>query len=84
MDKKQAFEMLKNEISGKLDEDTKSRLKNAKSSKEALSILESASIELDDDMLSAVAAGSDDEIDEVHLYFDRVCRDLCPRHCYTF
>ena len=87
MDKKQVFEMLKNEISGKLDEDTKSKLNNAKSSKEALAILEGVSIELDDEMLSAVAAGTDEEDEAGNLQWCKtkiVCRGQCPHYCYLF
>ena len=87
MDKEQAFEMLKNEISGKLDEDTKNRLKNAKSSQEALAILEETSIQLDDEMLSAVSAGSDDENENGELQWCAtkiVCRGQCPHYCYLF
>ena len=87
MDKKQVFEMLKNEISGKQDEDTKSKLNNAKSSKEALAILEGVSIELDDEMLSAVSAGSDDENENGELQWCAtkiVCRGQCPHYCYLF
>lgn len=57
MDKTGIINMLKSELEGKLDQDTINRLNEAKSSKEALSILEEASIELSDDVLSAVAGG---------------------------
>ena len=61
MDRTEVMNMLKSELEGKLDQDTINRLKEAKSSKEALSILEGASIELNDDMLAAVAGGGENE-----------------------
>ena len=77
MDQNKALEMLKDEISAKLDEDTIGRLKNAKSSKDALAILEGASIELDDELLSAVAAGTDEE-DGVYWCGDKhTCNNVC-------
>lgn len=85
MDKKQVFDMLKDEISGKLDADARGKLQNAKSPKDALSILEGASIELDDEILSAVAAG---ELDEGEIgedwCFNKQCGDLCPDYCWIF
>lgn len=63
MAKTDALNMLREELSKKLDDSTVKKLANAKSKKEALSILEDASIELDDDAMSAISAGSDmDEI----------------------
>ena len=57
MDRTEIINMLKSELEGKLDKDTINKLNEAKTSHEALSILEDASIELSDDVLSAVAGG---------------------------
>lgn len=61
MDRTEIMNMFKTELEGKLDQDTINRLKEAKSSKEALSILEDASIELNDEQLAAVSGGGGNE-----------------------
>lgn len=70
MDRQQVFDMLKDEMAGKLDADTIGKLQNSKSSKEALSILEGASITLSDDMLSAISGGATDP-------WSKPCSNLC-------
>ena len=60
MDNNNVLKMLKDELKSKVDEATFDRLKSAKSSEEALSILEGVSVKLDDDMLAAVTGGSED------------------------
>ena len=63
MDKNDALKMFKEEIAKNVNPDTLEALKKAKSKKEALSMLEGVSIKLDDEMLSAVAGGMDEEED---------------------
>ena len=57
MEKSELLKMFKAEITDKVDAETLEKLKNSKTKKEALSILEGLSINLDDEMLSAVAGG---------------------------
>ena len=57
MDNKEILKMLKEEVERKADAETIEKLKNAGSANEAISILKSASVELDEDMLTAVAGG---------------------------
>lgn len=52
-----ALKKIKDELESKVDEATLNRLKAAKSPEDALSILDSVSIQLDDDMLDAVSGG---------------------------
>ena len=59
MDKKDAFNMLKDEIENKIDADTLKKLGKAGSKEEALSILSAASIELDDEKLGYVYRNSE-------------------------
>ncbi len=59
MSNSDTLKMFKDEISRKVDADTLKKLENAASKKEALAILEEASVELSDDMLAAVAGGDD-------------------------
>ena len=90
MDKKDIIKMLKTEVESKADEATLAKLKEAKSPKEALSILEEASIELNEDSLAAIAGGSGDEDDVNGLGIDinwckmlfdcdANCRYYCPK-----
>ena len=78
MDKNDVIKMLNDELSSKLDEATIAKLKNVKSKKEALSILEGASVNLSDDMLAAVSGGAED--DELQSWcIDKDCDGLwCP------
>ena len=79
MEKKELLEMFKAEITDKVDAETLEKLKNSKTKKEALSILEGLSINLDDEMLSAVAGG--DGVDEglQKWCIDKDCDGLwCP------
>ncbi len=71
MDKKDVIKMLKEELAAKVDEATLEKIKSAKSSKDALSILESVSVNLSDDMLEAVAGG--DEGEENEWCSDKAC-----------
>ncbi len=79
MDKNDALKMFKEEIMSKLDPGTIEALKNAKSKKEALSLLEDVSIKLDDDMLAAVAGGAEDDEEVGDWCLDDQCDGLfCP------
>ena len=78
MNKNDVIRMLNNEISGKIDEATIAKLKNAKSKKEALGMLEELSIELNDEMLAAVSGGSEED-DLQSWCIDKGCDGLwCP------
>ena len=61
MDNKEVIKMLNDEISKKIDADTLDKLKNARTKKEALSLLEGASVVLSDEVLSVVSGGDDDD-----------------------
>ncbi len=61
MDKKEILKMLKEEVVNKVDSATLDKLKAAGSKDEAFSILRDASIELNDEMLDAVAGGVEDD-----------------------
>lgn len=80
MDNNQVLEMLKEEIESKVDAETLERLKMAKTEKEALSILEEASVELNEEQLAAVAGGRciahGPGWERCHHYIDP-----CPRFC---
>ena len=79
MNNNDVLKMLKEEIAAKVDEATLEKLKAAKTPKDALSILESVSVDLSDDMLEAVAGGN--EADDTDWCLQDVCRDeLC--HVY--
>ena len=54
------LKMLHEELVKKADSKTIERIKGAKSKDEALSILEEASIDHDDELLAAVSGGTDD------------------------
>ena len=54
-----ALKKIKDELESKVDEATLNRLKAAKSPEDALSILDSVSIPLDDDVLDTVSGGMD-------------------------
>lgn len=58
---KNVLNKLKDEVLAKADDETLAKLKNVKSPREALSVLEGVSIDLDDEMLAAVSGGSDDD-----------------------
>ena len=75
MDRNEIMKMLKNEVESKVDSATLEKLKTAKSKDEALSILQGASVELDDEMLSAVAGG--DEVTDGDFW----CADCSDNHC---
>ena len=72
-DKKEIAKMLHEELSKKVDSETMGKLKNAKSSSEALSILEDASISLDENVLAAVSGG--DEENDLDMIWN--CHELC-------
>ncbi len=79
MDKKEALKMFKEEIMSKVDPGMIEALKNAKSKKEALSLLEGASVKLDDDMIAAVAGGAEDDEEVGDWCLDKDCDGLyCP------
>ena len=79
MDKNEALKMLKEEISSKVDPAMLEKIKNAKSKKEALSLLEGVSIKLDDEMMSAVAGGADEDGEIGEWCLDDGCDGLyCP------
>ena len=59
MDKKEVIKILHDEIAGRVDAETIEKIKNAKTKKEALEILEGASVELDEEKLSMVSGGED-------------------------
>ena len=86
MSKTDALKMMKDELLSKVDQDTLKKLGKVKSKEETLSILEEASIELSDDMLSAISGGLDEEIDPLDFAgdaaFGGVEANWCPLHSY--
>ena len=80
MEKDQILKMLEEQVQAKADNETFEKLRNAKSPEEALPILENLSIKLDDEMLSAVSGGEDEELGDgpwCSFYCpDRVCDRL--------
>ncbi len=84
MDRNEVLKMLKGEIESKLDSSTLDKIKTAKSKKEALSILEGTSVELNDDILGAIAGGENIDEEVGWTCFDKDCPDLCPTYCYTY
>ncbi|MBO4889354.1 MAG: hypothetical protein J5574_00060 [Lachnospiraceae bacterium] len=79
MEKSELLKMLKAEITDKVDAATIEKLKASKSKKEALSILEGLSIDLNDEMLSAVAGGEDVDERLQKWCIDKDCDGLwCP------
>ena len=60
MNQSDIFKMFNDQVAGKIDAATLDKLKGATSKKEALSILEGASVNLGDDLLAAVSGGADD------------------------
>ena len=79
MEKSELLKMLKAEITDKVDAATIEKLKASKSKKEALSILEGLSIDLNDEMLSAVAGGEDVDGQLENWCLDKDCDGLwCP------
>ena len=79
MDRKELLNMLKVEINDKVDAKTMEKLKASKTKKEALSILEGASVNINDEMLSAVAGGEDIDENLQRWCIDKDCDGLwCP------
>ena len=79
MNKKELLNMFKAEIKDKVDAETMEKLKASKTKKEALSILEGLSIDLNDEVLSAVAGGDDVDENLQAWCLDKDCDGLwCP------
>ncbi|MBO4889756.1 MAG: hypothetical protein J5574_02080 [Lachnospiraceae bacterium] len=75
MDKNQILKMLQDQVHAKADPETIEKLRNVKSPKDALPILENLSIDLDDEMLSAVSGGGNGELGDSSW-----CSIYCPDH----
>ena len=83
MDNNKILNMLKDEVLAKADAETIAKLKNCKSPQEAIKLLESISIDLDDDTLAAIAAGTgNDDKEPVGIEWcgDLYCQELIPPH----
>lgn len=81
MDNKKTIDMLKDEVMAKADPETISKLKNVKSPKEALARLEGLSIDIDDEMLSAVSGG--EGLDDINAWCEKFCPDYTYCRGYT-
>ena len=80
MDKKEIFKMLKEEIESKVDAETLKKLEKAGTKEEALSILSDASVELDEEKLSAIAGGEGLEGKMVEQGLEWHCPTACNWH----
>ena len=80
MNKNELYQMFKDEVGSKIDAETMKKLECAKTKKEALSILESVSVELSDDMLAAISGGADE--DGIWCWTHCFGHD-CPSYIYT-
>ena len=86
MSKTDVLKMLKDELLSNVDQDTLKKLGKVNSKEETLSILEEASIELSDDMLSAISGGTEVELDPLDsaedAAFGGIEANWCPLHSY--
>ena len=80
MDKKEAFNMLKDEIENKVDPETLKKLGKADSKEEALSILSEASVDIDDEKLAAVSGGDGSVDDLLQKGLEWHCPTACNWH----
>ena len=81
---KEVIKMLHDELMKKVDEKTVNKLKGARTKEEALSILEEASVSLDDEMLALVPGGDTEGITDEKVGFCvwYWCSENCPSHFF--
>ncbi len=80
MKKEELFNMLKQEIESKVDSETLKKLGAAGSKEETLSILSKSSVELDEDVLSAIAGGDSPASDLLENGLEWNCPTACDWH----